>query len=127
MKILIRSVSVLGVLLGGLWLVQGLGLVQIRPILCFADCEPVQGSSALPRMENSSLVAPRAGSPESSIRMRTASERSGPNPVTNPSGTVQRRESVPAGSRIARCPRSLPPTAAATLTSPPRVEIQRIT
>jgi hypothetical protein len=47
MKILVRIVSVLGVLLGGLWLVQGLGLVQIRPILCFAECEPVQGPSAV--------------------------------------------------------------------------------
>jgi len=47
MKSLVRIVSVLGVLLGGLWLVQGLGLVQIRPILCFAECEPVQGPSAV--------------------------------------------------------------------------------
>lgn len=34
------------ILLGGLWLLQGLGLVQIQPILCVADCEPVQGSSS---------------------------------------------------------------------------------
>ena len=47
MKILFRIVSVLGVLLGGLWLIQGLGLVQIRPILCLADCEPVQGPSTV--------------------------------------------------------------------------------
>jgi len=47
MKILLRIVSVLGVLLGGLWLVQGLGLVQVRPILCFADCEPVHAPSAV--------------------------------------------------------------------------------
>ena len=32
-------------LLGGLWLLQGLGIVQLRPILCFADCEPLQGPS----------------------------------------------------------------------------------
>lgn len=32
-------------LLGGLWLLQGLGLVNIRPILCFANCVPVQGPS----------------------------------------------------------------------------------
>ena len=38
-------VSVIAVLLGGLWSIQGLGLVEIRPILCFADCEPVQGPS----------------------------------------------------------------------------------
>jgi hypothetical protein len=33
-------------LLGGLWLFQGLGFVQMDPILCFADCVPVQGPSA---------------------------------------------------------------------------------
>lgn len=32
-------------LLGLLWLVQGLGIVQIGPILCVADCEPVTGPS----------------------------------------------------------------------------------
>ena len=37
--------GVIGILLGGLWLLQGLGIVQIRPILCFADCAPVQGPS----------------------------------------------------------------------------------
>jgi len=26
-------------------LLQGLGLAQVRPILCFADCAPVQGPS----------------------------------------------------------------------------------
>lgn len=33
-------------LLGGLWLLQGLGIVQMRSILCFADCVPVQRPSA---------------------------------------------------------------------------------
>ena len=37
--------GVISVLLGGLWLLQGLGVVHIRPILCFANCEPVQGAS----------------------------------------------------------------------------------
>ncbi|EFW91066.1 hypothetical protein ZOD2009_15791 [Haladaptatus paucihalophilus DX253] len=32
-------------LLGVLWLVQGLGLVEIGPILCVADCEPITGES----------------------------------------------------------------------------------
>lgn len=45
MRTIVLVVSVIGVLLGGLWLLQGLGLVQVRPILCFADCEPVQGPS----------------------------------------------------------------------------------
>ena len=33
------------VLLGGLWLLQGLGIVHVQPILCFADCAPIQGAS----------------------------------------------------------------------------------
>lgn len=38
-------VGVVFVLLGGLWLLQGLGIVHVRPLLCFADCAPVQGPS----------------------------------------------------------------------------------
>jgi hypothetical protein len=45
MKTVVLVVSVAGVLLGGLWSLQGLGLVTVQPILCFADCEPVQGPS----------------------------------------------------------------------------------
>lgn len=37
--------GIIAVLLGGLWLLQGLGIVHLRPILCFADCAPVQGPS----------------------------------------------------------------------------------
>ncbi len=40
------AILVLGgiaVLLGGLWLLQGLGLVTIEPILCVAECEPLDG------------------------------------------------------------------------------------
>lgn len=37
--------GVICVLLGGLWLLQGLGVVHLRPILCFADCVPVHGPS----------------------------------------------------------------------------------
>lgn len=32
-------------LLGMLWLVQGLGILQIGPVLCVADCEPITGRS----------------------------------------------------------------------------------
>lgn len=45
MRAVVLVVSAIAVLLGGLWLVQGLGLVEIRPILCFANCEPIQGPS----------------------------------------------------------------------------------
>ena len=32
-------------LLGLLWLLQGADLVHIRPILCVANCKPLQGGS----------------------------------------------------------------------------------
>jgi hypothetical protein len=38
-------IGVIAVLLGGLWLLQGIDIVHLRPILCFADCAPVQGPS----------------------------------------------------------------------------------
>ena len=37
--------GMVAVLLGGLWLLQGFGIVRLRPILCFADCAPIQGPS----------------------------------------------------------------------------------
>ena len=46
MNKVIFVVGLAGALLGGLWLLQGLGVVQLRPVLCFADCEPIQGPSA---------------------------------------------------------------------------------
>ena len=46
MKKIVFCVGLVAVLLGGLWLLQGLELVNIRPILCFADCVPVQGPSS---------------------------------------------------------------------------------
>jgi hypothetical protein len=45
MNKIIVVAGVFSLLLGGLWVLQGLGLVHIRPILCFADCEPIQGAS----------------------------------------------------------------------------------
>lgn len=45
MRKLLGVIGVLAVLLGGLWLLQGLGIVHMKPILCFADCAPVQGPS----------------------------------------------------------------------------------
>jgi hypothetical protein len=45
MKLLIGVVGALAAMLGTLWLLQGLGAVHMRPILCVADCAPIQGSS----------------------------------------------------------------------------------
>jgi hypothetical protein len=38
--------GIVAVLLGGLWLLQGLGLLHLQPILCLAECETVAGPSA---------------------------------------------------------------------------------
>lgn len=46
MKKIAFFVGLVAALLGALWLLQGLGIVQMRPILCFANCDPLQGSSA---------------------------------------------------------------------------------
>ena len=45
MKAMALVTGVISALLGGLWLLQGLGVVQVQPILCFAVCEPLQGAS----------------------------------------------------------------------------------
>jgi hypothetical protein len=45
MKKTIFFTGLIAVLLGGLWLLQGLGIVHLRPILCFADCAPLQDPS----------------------------------------------------------------------------------
>lgn len=44
-KIVIGLMGGLALALGGLWLLQGTGLVHVRPILCFADCAEIQGAS----------------------------------------------------------------------------------
>ena len=46
MKKIAFLLGLVGSLVGGLWLLQGLGVVHLRPILCFADCVPLQGPSA---------------------------------------------------------------------------------
>ena len=43
MRLLLRIIGIIALLLGLLWLVQGLGLVTIPPILCVADCETLTG------------------------------------------------------------------------------------
>ena len=45
MKAIVLVVSVVVVLLGALWLMQGLGLITAQPVLCVADCEPLVGPS----------------------------------------------------------------------------------
>ena len=48
MNLKVTVLTILGfivALLGTLWVVQGLGLIQIGPVLCVADCEPISGNS----------------------------------------------------------------------------------
>ena len=45
MRGLVGFVGGVAIAIGGLWLLQGLGVVHLRPILCVADCEPVRGPS----------------------------------------------------------------------------------
>ena len=47
-----RFIRIAGVLagafiaaLGLLWFLQGMAIVEMRPILCVADCEPIVGGS----------------------------------------------------------------------------------
>lgn len=47
MKRFVLVIGLIAASLGMLWLLQGLGIVHLRPILCFADCAPVQGPSTL--------------------------------------------------------------------------------
>ena len=43
MKIVATILGVIAMLLGGLWFLQGVGIVRIPPILCVANCEPIEG------------------------------------------------------------------------------------
>ena len=44
-RIMTLILGISTVLIGALWLLQGLGIVKLQPLLSFADCLPVQGSS----------------------------------------------------------------------------------
>jgi hypothetical protein len=45
MKIVALVLGVLATLLGGLWLLQGLGIVRIDPVACVGECTPLEGPS----------------------------------------------------------------------------------
>lgn len=45
MKWIFAALGAVAALLGGLWLLQGSGLVVIEPIFCVADCETLEGPS----------------------------------------------------------------------------------
>lgn len=43
MRLFILVGGVIVFLLGALWFLQGVGLVTMKPLLCFANCKPVVG------------------------------------------------------------------------------------
>ena len=45
MHILLRVFAGMLIALGGLWSLQGAGVVHVKPILCVADCAEIQGAS----------------------------------------------------------------------------------
>lgn len=45
MRLAALVLSIVGALLGGLWVLQGLGFFHVRPVLCFTDCAAIQGAS----------------------------------------------------------------------------------
>ena len=47
MKIVIAILGVIAILLGGLWFLQGVGIVRIPPILCVANCAPIEGPAPM--------------------------------------------------------------------------------
>jgi hypothetical protein len=61
-RVLAFIFGIVTILLGTLWLLQGLGIVHLRPILCFADCAPVQGPSVTWAATGLIAVAVGAGS-----------------------------------------------------------------
>ena len=46
-KIAFAVVGLILAALGGLWLLQGLGVVHIEPVACVGACEPLEGPSPM--------------------------------------------------------------------------------
>ena len=49
--------GVLGTLLGGLWLLQGTGLIVIDPIACVGECTALEGPSPPWALAGAALLA----------------------------------------------------------------------
>ena len=46
-KLVVAFVGIIAILLGLLWFLQGAAIIQMCPVLCFADCECLIGGSLL--------------------------------------------------------------------------------
>ena len=40
-------ISIVAIILGGFWFLQGIGILNVCPILCFADCACIEGGSQI--------------------------------------------------------------------------------
>jgi hypothetical protein len=74
-NLIVPIIGIAAVLLGGLWLLQGLGIVNIPPLLCVADCAPIEGGSAAWAIAGLAVLA--AVQPRSITRSSAAAQRSG--------------------------------------------------
>jgi len=45
LKYIVVIAGIILLLLGLLWFIQGIGIIKMCPILCFADCECITGGS----------------------------------------------------------------------------------
>ncbi len=61
MKWIGTIVGTILILLGGLWLLQGTGLVVIEPIACVAECETLEGPSLPWALAGAAALAAGAG------------------------------------------------------------------
>jgi hypothetical protein len=46
-RLLLSIVSLILILLGSLWFLQGTGIVHLDPVMCVAECEPITTTSPL--------------------------------------------------------------------------------
>ncbi len=44
-KIALFFVGIIMIFLGLLWFLQGADIIHLKPLLCFANCEPITGKS----------------------------------------------------------------------------------
>lgn len=55
-KLGIILVGIVLALLGLLWLLQGIGVIQMCPVLCFANCECITGGSPVWAMVGAAVL-----------------------------------------------------------------------
>lgn len=77
LKIAATILGAIAILLGGLWLLQGLGIVVIEPILCVAECEAVAGPNATWAIAGAALLVVGVAAVFFALRRRQEPHRTG--------------------------------------------------